>query len=447
MDNQQIQIQIPAGAARIIRRLEKEGYEAFIVGGCVRDACLGRKANDWDITTNAAPLTVKSLFRRTIDTGIQHGTVTVMDGDEGYEVTTYRIDGLYEDGRHPKEVTFTSDLTEDLRRRDFTINAMAYSERTGLVDVFGGISDLQAGYIRCVGEAKERFSEDALRILRAVRFASQLNFTIDPGTAQAAAELAPTLEKISAERIHDELQKILISDHPERLKEAYELGITAVVLPEFDRIMQQSLSRGCANVGEHTLLAMQQIRPERVLRWTMLVHDFGKPFCSVTGEDGRLHFPEHAQKSAELADTVLNRLKSDRQTQRQVHALAACHTDKPEAEAVQVRRMASRVGSDTFALYLEVKRADILAGTPELKEERLTWLEETERIWQEILERQDPLTVKDLAVTGRDLIREGIQPGRQMGALLETLLDAVLEDPACNVRETLLGMALRENSV
>ena len=231
-------IQIPEKVNKIIHLLQKNGYDAYAVGGCVRDSLLGRIPADWDITTSARPLEVKNLFKRTIDTGLQHGTVTVMMGKEGFEVTTYRIDGEYEDSRHPKEVIFTGKLEEDLKRRDFTINAMAYNDREGLVDVFGGAKDLENQIIRCVGDPSERFTEDALRIMRAVRFSAQLGFSIEEETKRAAGELAETLKKISAERIHTELVKLLVSPHPQYLKTAWQLGITRVVLPEFDAMME-----------------------------------------------------------------------------------------------------------------------------------------------------------------------------------------------------------------
>ena len=229
-----MKITLPRKVLMIINNLQLHGYEAFAVGGCVRDSILARRPEDWDITTSAKPEEIKRLFRRTVDTGIEHGTVTVIIGKDSYEVTTYRVDGAYEDGRHPKEVRFTSRLEEDLQRRDFTINAMAYNDDVRLVDVFGGMKDLNHHLIRCVGDPRERFSEDALRILRAVRFSAQLNFPIEPDTAEAIKELAPTLEKISAERIQAELVKLLVSPHPERIRDAYELGITKVILPEWD---------------------------------------------------------------------------------------------------------------------------------------------------------------------------------------------------------------------
>ena len=232
-----MKITLPEKVKKIIHTLKSHGYEAYAVGGCVRDSILGREPEDWDITTSALPEETKALFERTFDTGIEHGTITVLMGKEGFEVTTYRIDGKYEDNRHPKQVTFTRCLREDLLRRDFTINAMAYNEEEGIVDIFGGMEDLKEGVIRCVGNAKERFGEDALRILRAVRFSAQLGFSIEEETKAGIVALAPTLQQISAERIQVELVKMLVSPNPERIRLAYELGITKVILPEFDEMM------------------------------------------------------------------------------------------------------------------------------------------------------------------------------------------------------------------
>ena len=278
-----IKILLPEKVNMIIETIQAAGFEAYAVGGCVRDSILGRIPDDWDITTSAKPHEIKKLFKRTIDTGIQHGTVTVMLDKDGYEVTTYRIDGEYEDSRHPKEVTFTSNLKEDLRRRDFTINAMAYNEKVGLVDIFEGMSDIEKKVIRCVGDAKERFTEDALRMMRAVRFSAQLGYSIDEDTKNAIKELAPTLQKISAERIQVELVKLVLSPNPDYLKIAYETGITAQVFPEFDLCMEtkQNNPHHMYSVGEHTLWSMKHIKADRVLRLAMLFHDMGKPGRSV----------------------------------------------------------------------------------------------------------------------------------------------------------------------
>lgn len=276
---QDIRIRVPEKGQYIIETIKAAGFDAYVVGGCVRDSILGRQPEDWDITTSARPEQVKALFARTIDTGLQHGTVTVMLDKDGFEVTTYRLDGEYEDSRHPKSVTFTPDLREDLKRRDLTINAMAYNEQSGLVDLFGGLEDLNAGVIRCVGDPRERFGEDALRILRAIRFSAQLGYTIEPETLSAVRQLAPALSRISAERIQAELVKLLMSPHPDFLRTAYDNGVTKVFLPEFDRCMQtdQRHPHHCWNVGEHILHSLKEVEADRVLRLALLLHDIGKP--------------------------------------------------------------------------------------------------------------------------------------------------------------------------
>ena len=281
-----MKIELPKKVLFIINNLQLAGYDAFAVGGCVRDSILARKPQDWDITTSAKPEAIKEIFRRTVDTGIEHGTVTVMIGKDSYEVTTYRIDGAYEDSRHPKEVRFTNCLEEDLRRRDFTINAMAYNDDVRLVDVFGGMQDLNHHLIRCVGDPRERFSEDALRILRAVRFSAQLDFPIEPDTAKAVKELAPNLKNISAERIQTELVKLLTSPHPERIQDACELGITKVVLPEWDAMVgvKQNTIHHKYDVAEHTLHTLKHVKRDKYLRLTMLFHDMGKPAMKTTDE-------------------------------------------------------------------------------------------------------------------------------------------------------------------
>ena len=286
---------LPENVSRIIDTLMRAGYEAYAVGGCIRDSLLGREPKDWDITTSASPAEVKALFPKTVDTGIAHGTVTVLLNREGFEVTTYRVDGTYEDFRHPKEVTFTPDLNEDLKRRDFTINAMAYNDTHGLIDAFDGAADLDRKIVRCVGAPKERFSEDALRMMRAVRFGAQLGFTVEEQTRSAICALAPTLKKISAERIQSELVSLLMSDHPEEMRTLYETGITKVILPEFDVMMQtaQNSPHHMYTVGEHTIQSLAQIESKKTLRLAMLFHDIGKPSCKTTGEDGQDHFYGH----------------------------------------------------------------------------------------------------------------------------------------------------------
>ena len=320
-------IQLPGKVKFIINTLIQAGYEAYAVGGCIRDSILGRTPGDWDITTSASPQQVKELFPKTVDTGIQHGTVTVLEGSEGFEVTTYRIDGEYEDQRHPKEVVFTANLLEDLKRRDFTINAMAYNETEGLIDAFHGMEDIHRQVIRCVGNPMHRFTEDALRMMRAVRFAAQLGFTIEEQTKTAISALASSLAKISAERIQAELVKLLISDHPEEMRTVCELGMSRVFLPEFDAMMEtpQNNRYHRHNVGEHSILAMQNIRKDKILRLTMLLHDVGKPVCKTVDENGIYHFYGHPAEGAKIAKTILRRLKFDNDTIRKVTNLIAWH--------------------------------------------------------------------------------------------------------------------------
>ncbi len=441
-------IQIPEKANEIITTLSDAGYEAYVVGGCVRDAILGREAADWDITTNAKPEEVKALFSRTVDTGLQHGTVTVLNGKEGFEVTTYRIDGEYRDGRHPESVSFTPNLVEDLKRRDFTINAMAYSEKEGLVDAFDGLGDLQKGVIRCVGDPRERFTEDALRILRAVRFSAQLDFSIEEETKKALAEFAPRLTKVSAERIQVELLKLLTSDHPEVFREVWETGITAVILPEFDACMEtpQHNPHHCRNVGEHILYTLTGVEKDKALRLAALLHDIGKPVCRTTDEKGIDHFKGHAGVGAKMADKILRRLKFDNDTRKKVVRLVEVHDDRDfPLNHRGVRRAVHRIGAELFPDYLKLRRADILAQNPLMQEEKLQRLEEAARLYREILEEGNCLSLKDLAVTGRDLIDAGLEPGPKLGIILKEMLEAVIEHPEYNTKEYLIGNYLQEN--
>ena len=439
-----MRVEVPVDVKNIIETLEANGFEAFAVGGCVRDTLLLRVPGDWDITTSAKPEEVKALFAHTIDTGIQHGTVTVMMNHVGYEVTTYRIDGEYEDARHPKEVIFTANLVEDLKRRDFTINAMAYNDRVGIVDEFDGIKDLENKVIRCVGNPMERFSEDALRMLRAVRFAAQLGFTIDEDTKAAMKELAPTLAKVSKERIAVELIKILVSNHPEELRTAYELGLTRVFMPEFDVAMEteQHNQHHKYTVGEHSIVAMQNVQPERLIRLIMLLHDLAKPVVVTTDENGSDHFVGHTQAGADMSKTILKRLKFDNATIDFVYRMVKHHDDRPAMDNMPlVRRRISEIGLQNMPMMIEIKRADILAQSDYEFESKMAYVDDLERAYKEVIEKNQCVDKKGLSVNGRDLIAMGMKPGEQMGVVLDLLFDAVINDPAMNEREKLLERA------
>ena len=434
---------LPENVSRIIDTLMRAGYEAYAVGGCIRDSLLGREPKDWDITTSASPAEVKALFPKTVDTGIAHGTVTVLLNREGFEVTTYRVDGTYEDSRHPKEVTFTPDLNEDLKRRDFTINAMAYNDTHGLIDAFDGAGDLDRKIVRCVGDPKERFSEDALRMMRAVRFGAQLGFTVEEQTRSAICALAPTLKKISAERIQSELVSLLMSDHPEEMRTLYETGITKVILPEFDVMMQtaQNSPHHMYTVGEHTIQSLAKIESKKTLRLAMLFHDIGKPSCKTTGEDGQDHFYGHPQKGSEMARSIMRRLKFDNDTTQKVCCLVAGHDQNPPITERSVRRAAVSLGSGAFPDIFAVKRADILAQSDYQRSEKLAYVDQYEACYRSVIEKNQCLSLKDLAVSGRDLIAAGMRPGPALGNVLNRLFELVLDDPDKNETGYLLRMA------
>ena len=433
-------IRLPQAVEEIINRINAAGYEAYIVGGCVRDELLGKCPNDWDITTSASPYQIKELFRRTIDTGIKHGTVTVMIKGTGYEVTTYRIDGAYEDSRHPKEVTFTSSLEEDLKRRDFTINAMAYHPEEGLVDLFGGCEDLKNGIVRCVGEPSERFCEDALRMMRAVRFAAQLGYGIEPSTFAAIRKLASTITKISAERIQTELVKLLVSEHPEKFRLLYQSGLTAYVMPEFDRAMEteQDNPHHCYTVGEHILHSLGYVRADKALRLTMLLHDLAKPVTKTMDEQGIAHFYGHTEKGSEMAVEILRRLKLDNDTIYTVRQLVRYHDRRIGQTEKEMRRAVHQIGEDIFPALFDIQEADVLAQSDYKRKEKLLKIEQCRVIYRKLVEEQQCMSLQKLAVNGKDLIDSGMEPGKAIGEILKQMLEDVIEEPSHNTKEYLL---------
>lgn len=442
-----MRLKIPPKVSYILDILQRHGFEAYAVGGCVRDLILAREPDDFDITTSARPGQVKACFRRTVDTGIQHGTVTVMLEEDAYEVTTFRIDGDYSDGRHPDSVTYTGNLAEDLMRRDFTINAMAYNDTAGLVDLAGGMRDLQKKVIRCVGDPDRRFEEDALRVMRAVRFAAQLGFAIDRNTAEAVKRHAGNLSHVSAERIRVELQKLLLSGHPEMIEDLYRLGITGVVLPEYDDMMHTPCNMPggiCRTVGEHTTGTLKFVDADPVLRLAALLHESGRPAVRVTDEFGWDHFPEFEKESAAVSDAVLRRLKYDNATRRAVVNLVKCCALDPDTDAPSVRLGMYETGPEEFGRFLSLRYADLCAGKaggdisaddPEIKKISNLYLRA-----QQIMRNRDPLSAGELAVNGDDLMAMGFR-GKEIGSILAALLKEVLVNPSLNNREKLLSYA------
>ena len=423
-----MRIDLPEKVEYIIETLQNAGHEAYAVGGCVRDCMLERVPKDWDVTTSADPYEVKALFRRTVDTGIKHGTVTVMFGETGYEVTTYRLDGEYEDARHPKEVIFTKSLQEDLKRRDFTINAMAYNHKDGLVDLFGGKEDLDAGIIRCVGNPGERFDEDALRILRALRFSAQLGFAVERATEEAICERSQHLNKISAERIRDELNKLLLSAMPERLLALETCGIAQVVLPEVTGFLRRR------ELATEVLRGLRFYSGQEQEPHTKLI------LCWATLLDAALRQEGCAdnQTRKKTVKCVLQRLKFDNDTIGKAASLAEYSTEEPVADACRIRRQMNRMGEDVFDLWL-----CFLEGARVLPKNRLAdeLLESVKRVVEEIRSKAYCVSLKQLAVNGADLIAAGRTPGVMLGETLEYLLDQVLEHPEWNDKETLLKLA------
>ncbi len=431
---------LPKDVKNIINRLKDAGYDAYAVGGCVRDTLMGRIPADWDITTDALPNEVKGVFDKTVDTGLKHGTVTVIMDGVGYEVTTYRVDGDYSDARHPDEVTFTRSLKEDLKRRDFTINAMAYNDEEGLVDLYGGRRDMERGLIRAVGDPSQRFTEDALRMMRAIRFSAQLGFEIEESTAASIDPIAGNLAKISAERIRTELEKTIVSDHPEKIREFYNHGLSRHFLPEFDVMMEtdQKNPHHCYTVGEHTIKALTEIENDRILRLSILFHDIGKPECITMDEDGINHFKNHQMVGADMTRRILRRLKYDNDTIRRVTDMVLWHDARPGDSIKSVRRLMSKSTESCYPGIFSIMRADIMAQSMFRRKEKLAALEKYKENYHRILEERQCVSVRDLAVDGKDLIKQGISSGPRIGEILGELLEIVVEDPEKNTKDILM---------
>ncbi|MBQ8995593.1 MAG: HD domain-containing protein [Oscillospiraceae bacterium] len=436
-------IQIPDKVYELITRLNKAGHEAYLVGGCVRDALLGKKPHDYDITTSALPEETKKVFRNlpVIETGIKHGTVTVVIDHSPFEITTYRIDQEYLDHRHPDSVVFTKSLKEDLSRRDFTINAMAYHPQEGLIDYFNGQKDLETCTIRCVGDAKTRFCEDALRILRALRFSSRYDSPIEEKTRKAMKECAPLLVDISAERIASELNGILCGKGIRRILTEY-LDIFGVPIPELLPMegFDQHNPHHIYDVLTHTAIAVESIPPEKDLRLAALFHDIGKPSCFSMTVDGIGHFYGHAKISEDLARNVLNRLKYDNLTKDSVLTLIKYHDLHMEESEKAVRKMLRKIGPELFRKLILLNRADNLAQNPDLWE-RQVYYDRLEEIADKVLAEEQCFSLKDLAINGSDLIRLGYSPGPLLGTILNDLLDRVVEGELVNDPDALANYA------
>ncbi|MBP3338547.1 MAG: CCA tRNA nucleotidyltransferase [Lachnospiraceae bacterium] len=403
-------IDTPKNVNFIIKLLEREGYEAFAVGGCVRDALMGNEPQDWDITTSAAPLDVKKIFHKTIDTGLQHGTVTVMLEHVGYEVTTYRIDGTYSDGRHPDEVKFTKNLVEDLKRRDFTINAMAYNPKTGIVDEFDGVGDLERKLIKCVGNPKERFTEDALRMLRAVRFAAKLGFAIEENTAKAITDMAENISKVSKERIHSELDKLVTSNNPHILKYVYTLGLDKFIIPNATLKNEEQY--------DNVINVMKCMKPDHYLRWAAFMMYEGENAKSV------LKTLKFDNKTLNICDKLVNSIDYFKDY------------DQIEEKKYHIKKLIVSIGEEIFAdYYLAFMEAIIKAKMSDLNENILN---DIRNLYQQIKNDGDCISKENMVLKGNELKALGVEPGKVMGEVINKMFDEILKDPSMNDRDKLI---------
>ncbi len=440
-------IDLPQGVAFLIQKMETAGFEAWAVGGCVRDSLMGLVPHDWDVCTSARPEQTLGVFagQRVIETGIRHGTVTVIWDSTPYEVTTYRTDGVYTDSRRPDSVSFVVSLKEDLSRRDFTVNAMAYHPQRGLYDAFGGAEDLKNKTIRCVGDPASRFREDALRIMRALRFSATYAFAIEEKTALALTELKERLLLIAPERIREELMRLLSGVGAADILREHAQVIFAV-LPELEPMHghEQFNPYHHLTVWEHTLQAVAAVPPEPVLRLTMLLHDAGKPACFFRDEKGVGHFYGHPQASLKIAREIMARLRFDNHTRQAVEELVLFHDATIPAKGKNVRRWLNRLGEERLQQLIAVKRADASAQHPDKRDAKLKDIAALEACLDEVVREGLPYRLKDLAVTGDDLAGIGIPPGPQVGKTLRTLLQKVMDGSLKNEKEALLQSVSRK---
>ena len=435
---------MPENAKLIIERLKRNGHSCYAVGGCVRDSLSGREPEDWDFTTSASPDEIELAFAdcKTLDIGRNYGTIAVMIDGEKYEITTYRVDGGYSDSRHPDEVRFADKLSDDLSRRDFTINAMAYNDEDGLVDFYSGQSDLEYGVIRCVGDPDERFGEDALRMLRALRFASVLGYSIEPKTSDSILRNRRLLSGISAERIRDELLRLLCGSKADFVLRRYR-SVIAVIIPElkgtFD--FEQNSKHHNRDVYRHIVASVRNIEPDPMLRTTMLFHDIGKPLTQTTDKNGACHYRNHQTVGAAMANQIMKRLCMPNLFIDEVCTLIRWHDERLKPDTVRIKTYLRKLGAKTMKNLYKVQRADILAQSSYMRDEKLTNLSAVYTEMTRILDSGECYKLRMLAVSGSDLIHIGYHSGAEIGDMLETLLDKVIDGTLPNEKEALLGYA------
>jgi len=438
-----LKIKLPDKVIYIIRTLESCGFDTYTVGGCVRDCIMGKSPTDWDICTEATPEQIMRSFKgqRIIETGLKHGTITLLLGKNSYEITTFRKDGDYKDNRHPEKVAFISDIKEDLARRDFTINAMAYHPEKGMIDFFGAMADIENKTIRCVGDAEKRFDEDALRIMRALRFSSTLDFGISQETSAAIINRHNLLENIAVERITAELNMMLIGINAEKVLLEYS-EVLAVIIPEINDMIgfEQHRPNHYLDVWGHTVKSISYAPKDIILRLTMLFHDMAKPEC-FTLVDGKGHFYGHPKESARMAEMILRRLKYDNNTVQTIVKLVTYHDTDIICEEKYVKRWLNRIGEENLRRLIEVKKADACAHEEQLRSPTLEQLENVSRLIDKVIEFRQCFSLMDLAINGRDLIALGIPEGAEIGEILTSVLGMVIDGETENTRIALMKKA------
>lgn len=435
-------LHLPEKVNSAIRLLKDNGYEAYAVGGCVRDMVMGIEPHDFDITTSALPEETERVFEgyRIIETGIKHGTVTVIIDGEPFEITTYRIDGDYLDNRHPETVNFSRNLKDDLSRRDFTMNTLCFNEQDGLVDLFGGIDDIRNETIRCVGEPDKRFNEDALRIMRAVRFASVLGFKIDNETSKSILKNKELLKNIAVERIREEFTKLICGKNVIDIVNEYRT-IIEVIIPEFSPLFgcEQNTQYHIYDVAEHTLRALDYIENDKILRLTVFFHDIAKPLCKTTDENGFDHFKGHAIAGEKMSKEILRRLRYDNKTVETVSKLIGLHSERSPRDKIEAKMMLCEIGEEYYSDFMKVRRADCFAkADPHSHDEKL---KNMQLFLNEIKEKNECYSLKHLNINGNDLKKSGIYDGKEINRILRTLLMLVIEEKCENSHDALLSKA------
>lgn len=437
---------MPDSVMRVLNRLNEAGFEGYLVGGCVRDFLMGREPKDYDVATNASAEQTESIFSdfKVIETGIKHGTVTVISDGIPVEVTTYRVDGTYSDGRHPDSVTFSASIQEDLSRRDFTMNSVAYSPHDGRVDLFGGCDDIRSGIVRCVGEPDRRFGEDALRILRALRFAAVLGFEIEPQTADAIHRGKHLLHQIAVERITAEIFLLICGQNASKILREYS-DVIGEILPPVTAMFGcgQDTPYHIYDVWEHTLHVIDNVPPLIEMRMAALLHDVGKPHCRTTDENGIGHFYGHADISADIAREIFDKyLRTSNSVSDRIIMLAANHDETFIPTVKIMRRRLTKYGEETLRQLMQLSRADVMGQAPGLIDERLKKMDEAENVLENLLKSEGRLSLKSMAVSGRDLTAAGIPQSKEMGNILKALLDEVSDEKIPNEKGALVQRAL-----